>query len=823
MKKFLLLLFISPLSLVAQLQGTVTDMQGEPLPYVNIFIDNSYSGTTSNEKGAYMLEMPNKGNFIVVFQFLGYKPVKQTVDYLGEPVLLDVQLEETTLSLDEVVINSTEDPALRIIRAAQAKRKENLDRIKAYSADFYSKGIWRVENVPEKIMGQDVGDFEGALDSTRSGIIYLSETISKIAYKYPSDFKEKILASKVSGNDNGFSFNSARDAEFTFYESTLNINTALVSPIAPNAFNYYRYKLEGVFYEAGKLINKIKVIPKREQDRVWRGTIYIVEDSWQFYGAELTTTGAAIQVPFVKELVFKQNFKYDPDQDYWVKLSQTIDFSFGLFGLEGDGRFTAVYNNYNFKPEFTAKTFTNEVLSFADQANKKDSVFWSDLRPVPLTSEEIQDYIRKDSIQTLRKSKTYLDSIDRVNNRPSLLAPLTGYTYENGYKRWNISYDGPSARFNTIQGYAFKTGFRFFKSANENYTRWFNAYADFDYGIDEDKLRFVVGASRRFNAKTRNTLSISAGTRVQQFNANEPISPFVNTISSLFFERNYLKAYQQRFASIAYGQEVFNGLRMNASLWYQERSPLFNNSDQVFIRNSGVSYTSNNPLAPIDFNNAAIVAHDIVKLNLSADITFGQKYMSYPYGKYNIYSATKIPRLNLSYEGGYVASNSNFNFHQFSITASQDFSVANAGRFNYRLKAGTFLNGDDISFVDFQHFNGNQTRINNGGVNNNRFNLLPYYALSTNSEYFEAHAEHNFKGWFLGKIPGLNQLNFNLVLGAHVLSTTNNGPYQEYSVGLDNVGFGKYRFLRVDYVQSFFKGSSHGAFIFGIKLLDIFD
>src|SRR5690606_42107523 len=61
-------------------------------------------------------------------------------------------------------------------------------------------------------------DFDGMLDSTRTGIIYLSETISEIAYQKPDKFTEKIIASKVSGNDNGFSFNSAQSANISFYE-----------------------------------------------------------------------------------------------------------------------------------------------------------------------------------------------------------------------------------------------------------------------------------------------------------------------------------------------------------------------------------------------------------------------------------------------------------------------------------------------------------------------------------------------------------------------------------------------------------------------------
>ena len=310
----------------SQVTGTVTDTKGIPLPYVNIYLENTYTGTTSNEEGSYTLDLNQAGSYTVVFQYLGYKTQKEQVKIEQFPFELSISLSEEQVSLDEVVISSTEDPAYRIIRETIKRRRENLDRISSFTADFYSRGIWRVKDVPEKILGQEVGDFEGALDSTRTGIIYLSETISEIAYQKPSDFKERIIASKVSGNDNGFSFNSAQDANFSFYENTLDLNAAIVSPISVNALGYYRYKLDGVFYEGSKLINKIVVSPRRPKDRVWEGVIYIVEDDWQLYGVELKTNGEAIQVPFIKELLFKQNFTFDENENAWIKISQTIDF-----------------------------------------------------------------------------------------------------------------------------------------------------------------------------------------------------------------------------------------------------------------------------------------------------------------------------------------------------------------------------------------------------------------------------------------------------------------------------------------------------------------
>ncbi len=678
------------------------------------------------------------------------------------------------------------------------------------------------EKCAKKILGATIRGIEGSLDSTRSGIIYLSETISKISYQQPNDFNERIIASKVSGNDNGFSFNSAQDATFSFYENTIELNTAIVSPIASNAFNYYNYKLDGIFYEGNKLINKIKVIPKRPNDRVFKGVIYIVEDHWQLYGIDLATTGTALQIPFIKELVFKQNFKYDTTQKFWVKLSQTLDFDFGFMGLNGYGRYTCVYSNYDFEPNFKKRSFSNQVVSFEPKANKKDSLFWKKIRPVPLTNEELNDYIKKDSLQELKGSKPYLDSLDRISNKFSVTDPLFGYIYRNTSNKWRLNYKGPGTgiSFNTIQGYTSKAGVTFYKWYTENKTKWLSINLNASYGIAQDRLRLTAGITKNFNKKNNLRITLSGGSKLTQFNDSEPISPLINSISTLFFESNYLKGYNLDFAQIKYRQELFNGLETFAKFGYEKRSALFNNSGHYYINNKEQEYSSNNPLAPEDFTTKSMEQHQVFKSQITARIVFGQKYVSIPDMKINIGNG-RYPRIDVTLENGLGASKSNFNYSQLRTEIYQNFSVANKGDFYYRLKAGTFFNADNISFVDYQHFNGNQTQVGTSPNYTNVFNNLPYYDFSTNKSYLEGHIEHDFKGWILGKIPGINTLNFNLVVGAHLLASQERKPYSEFSVGIDNLGFGKYRLLRVDYVHSNFNGAQNGTFVFGLKFLGL--
>lgn len=819
MTKKLLIIFLTAFTTLisAQIKGNITDQNNEALPFVNILIENTYKGTTSNDDGHYELNISIPKTYTIVYSYLGYKTVKKTFTVEKFPFELNITLVEESVSLNEVVIDSENDPANAIMRQAIAQRQANLEKINSFKADFYSRGLIKIKDAPEKIMGQDVGDLGGGLDSTRSGIIYLSETISKIQFLNPDKLKEKITASKISGDSNGFSFNSALDVDFNFYNNTISFGNEIISPIANNAFGYYRYKLEGVFYDdRGNLINKVKVTPKRKNDPVFSGFIYIVEDQWDIFAIELDITGVQARIPMVDVISLQQSFSYSESDDIWAQISQSIGFKYALFGIKGEGRFTAVYSNYEFNTGLTRKDFSREIVAYEKEANKKDSLFWNTIRPVPLTSEERTDYIRKDSIQVLRESKPYLDSIDGVNNKFKL-SKVLGYTYQNSHKDYRLGYSIPvlGVQFNTVQGYTAKANVFYTKNYDE-FNRFFRASGDIQYGFSDERLRATGSLTYKFNSISNSFLSLSGGVSAEQFNPSNPISPLINSVSTLFFEDNYIKLYDKSYAALNYSEELFNGFRLYAGVSYERRKALFNTTNQTFFNDENDTYTSNNPLNETDFGIAPFETHNIIKGNIDARFNFGQEYLSYPDAKYNV-SNDDYPTLYLGYEKGFGATNNDYNFDQIKASLRQSFNIKDKGRLMYNLKAGTFFNADDIAFMDYQHFNGNQTHTSFDGNYTNVFNNLDYYSASTNDSYLEGHLEHDFNGFLLGKVPLLNKLNFNLVVGAHLLATPDFKPYQEYSVGLDNIGWGKWRLLRVDYLRSYQSGFQSDAIVFGLK------
>lgn len=81
--------------------GTVTDAAtGEPLPGVNVIIENTLTGVSTDMNGKFTLPEPADGA-IIAFSFVGYTTEKVT--YSGQSVL-DIKLSQAVLVLDDVVV-----------------------------------------------------------------------------------------------------------------------------------------------------------------------------------------------------------------------------------------------------------------------------------------------------------------------------------------------------------------------------------------------------------------------------------------------------------------------------------------------------------------------------------------------------------------------------------------------------------------------------------------------------------------------------------------------------------------------------------------------
>lgn len=109
-------LFFATISFVSaqtfSISGVVRDAKtAEAVPFANVFIANTTKGTTTNEKGEYIISKIPYGTVIISVSFLGYAPARQTIR--GENTTpkenIDFTISPYEQELSEVKVSASKD------------------------------------------------------------------------------------------------------------------------------------------------------------------------------------------------------------------------------------------------------------------------------------------------------------------------------------------------------------------------------------------------------------------------------------------------------------------------------------------------------------------------------------------------------------------------------------------------------------------------------------------------------------------------------------------------------------------------------------------
>ena len=802
------------------ISGKITDLKGNPLPYTTLYVQNTTKGTTSNMEGHYSIDLL-AGEYELIFQYVGYKKEVKKITVGEKPITLNVKLNGEALELREVVVTASEvDPAYRVIREAIKKRKYHKEEVEAYKCQVYIKGMQTIDEKPDKIFG-----FAVPIDT---GIVYLSESISELSFEQPDNIREIMISSKVSGNNNTFSYNQGSQMLFSFYDNLLKAEglseRGYVSPIANNALLFYEYKLEGIIQENGMLINKIQVIPKRKSDPSFSGYIYIIEDSWHIYSVDLTLTKEH-QLEFIDNLNIHQVHAPIED-DIWMMISQKFSFKLDIFGFKGNGSFIGIHSDYEIEPSertfsqpkeksdstiqrndvisklFPKKYFNNEVLVIQEQSNKRDSSYWAAVRPIPLTKIEITDYRKKDSLEVIVNSRPYKDSIDKVVNKINPANVLySGYVYQKSYQEKYFRFDPiiENLQFNTVEGPVL-----FLKSVyskSENDILKYQIIPELRYGFSSKRLYCQLFGRLYYNPKKFSRALVQFGSFVEQINGRRPISAFINSLETIFNRRNYMKLYEKNYVRAMHQTELTNGILMTSNIEYANRQELFNTTDYSIFRRNERDFTSNKPINA-ELADTSFGSNNSLRLDISFAIRIKQKYISRPDQKFIM--GTKYPRFSVRYSKGIPAFGSDVDFDKISIDVRDHLDYQLMGSGDYSIAAGTFLNNNKTTIIDFKHFSGNRSVLSQFRTNN--FQLLDYYNFSTSRGWLTAQYSHHFNGFLINKFPLLRKTKMQVVGSVNYLYTETSKGYLEYGFGLEHI----FKIFRIDYYMGFL-GDEHYA------------
>jgi hypothetical protein len=804
MRRFLFLLFFSFYAFhsfaqqIYTLSGRITDTRNLPVAFTSVYIRNSTYGTTSNENGSYVFRLA-PGTYHVIYRFVGYKEINDLITITDHNVQHNVVLVPDVYQLKQVSVkDSATLSATEIIKKVISKRLYYLNEINKYSCVVYIKGVQRLVSAPRMLMGRDVAKAL-ELDSNRKGILYQSESLSTYSYQIPGKIKEEMIASKVAGQNTAFSYNKASDLTVNFYENTFVVSGlsshGFVSPVADKALSYYRYRLLGTKTDNGVKVYKLQVIPKREYDPVFTGYIYIVDGDWRIYSADLYLTKRANDLNLVDTLEISQ--QYVPIKDnIWQPLSTQYSFRGKVLGFAFEGYYLAIYNNYNLNPTFPAGYFNGEIMHIDTQANKKDSAYWQNTRPVPLTAQENKDYIKKDAIERHKQTDKYLDSVQPIKNKINYLPYLVfGYSFTSRDNKDTL-FLFPFTQtlfYNTVEGVGVNLRVRY-KHIYDDF-RSLTITPDVRYGVADKLFNANVRADYVYDPFHQGEFFGGFGSDILDLNNVGTRSLYFNTLSTLLSARNFVKYYRSQFGEFGYQRELTNGLLWTANLSYAKRTQLYNNSYYSF--STAYPLTSNNPLmpnAPATDRSTLFPQNNALTFSTSFTYTFDQQYITRPSGR--IIEPSPYPEIAVNYRKGINGLGSNVDYDFGSLSVFQDhLPIGLAGFSSFKITVGDFFNNKKVYFMDYNHFLGNQGTTFDPDPGN--FHFLPFYTYSTDGGFFEGHFEHNFAGSLLNEVRFLRALKLDEIVGVNYLSEKANANYSEFYIGVQRLIF------RIDYGVAF--------------------
>jgi len=782
--------------------GHVLDEENNPVPFANIKIKDNDWGTTADGNGYYFIDL-EQGEYDMIVYAPGY--VKQEVKI----VLVKGDIEKNVWLkigrvLEEVTVKAKRrDPAYEIIYNASQNRKRYQQQFNSSRCDVYIKAVedvkkkekkrkektrkkdeeleGRIKNSEEDDQGNDSkNDF---LEEEKKKIREISQSknmaeISLIRnYQYPNQIKEIRKGVSIRGDKFGLYFLSTFEDDYNFYKNLVDApklsETPLISPLNSIAILNYKFKLVETTVWNEKLLFKIKVTPRRRGNATWEGFIYIVDGLFAIKEVDFYIEKGNLLIFDY----FKINQKYDLIQDsIWVISSQEFNYKSKTNKENFKATTIVEYNNYEINPIFPKKYFKNEVAVVEGDAYEKDTSYWSNRRPEPLTKEE-QEYVRvKDSIEAYYQSDEYLDSVDQVFNELTWeKVLLLGFGHRNRMKKnqWQVPSLIGLFNWGGIGGVRVRPMFYYFKKLENE--KWFDGWGRASYGTINKDLNYSYYVEHLYNPMKRGYLSLAFGKDYRLFN---PYGSYVTVLSS----DNY---YQRNFISIKHDFEIVNGLYLYTKLSYDNRVNMPGDYDFGWVFN----FTQ--PISvPLDVEPFQAYQSAITRIILS--YVPNQKYIREP--KRKVVLGSKWPKFGVVWKKGWknlFGSDINFDYLSFSI--SQSFKLSTLGTSNYNFSIGKFLNTKELEYIDNKFYRVSEPFLFSNPMRS--FQMLDTN-LTTTGLNMEMHYIHHFNGAILNNLPLIKKLRIKSVAGAGAMFVENeNYAHAEMFFGLERVfKVSRYRF-----------------------------
>ncbi|HKI96158.1 MAG TPA: DUF5686 family protein [Gemmatimonadales bacterium] len=534
-RSILVALVGTPGALAAQggrtvVMGTVTDSVGHRvLPLAVVSVPGTTISQLTDHAGRFRLVIP-AGTPTVEVRAIGYRMASLAVPADADSVRLDVYLDPIPYQLATIVV-SGDDGARAIIARAIARKHDVLAGIHDYRYQGYVKLVVRDLGLPQA--------------SPRS-ILVITESHTAAYWERPNTYQETILARRQSNNLRAERNLVTVGEIVNFNRNRIDLGRyALVSPIADDALDHYRYRMLDTLEVDGRRVFRIAVRPVSEASPLFEGIVDVVDSTYDVQRFDLGVN-AATRFNLVSDLRYHQQLG-DVGGGRWmptrIQLTGQVHLRIPFPGIPHDLEFsqTAVLSDFRFDQGHPPAGTGRYRIVVDDGADRPDSSWWTDSSRVPLSVAERAAWSRIDSIAELPPS------LGRQVRNGVFLALFLG-TNQNFF------------HFNRVDGPYTGIGLRFRRPA------W-QYGGKVGYGFDADRWQYAVRLGRRLSA----TQGLWADAEWHDETLHRPTlisSSYNPTFRALFARLDPLDYYRERGFTLDLHSRVVGPL--SASVGYRD-------------------------------------------------------------------------------------------------------------------------------------------------------------------------------------------------------------------------------------------------------------
>jgi len=797
MRRFLSIWILFLVTVAAAAQGTtrvrglVKDAEtGEPLPFVGVYFDGTTIGISTDMNGHYSLETRSPEAKVLTAQIIGYQSLSIPIQP-GSYSEINFVLRPDPKQLAAAYVR----PNNRYIRSILKKISDNLsrhdpDNAPDWSSRLYTKIELDATNMEDLMkigfLDHHIGFMKDYADTsaiTGQSFIpaLISENVSDVYHSQSPAYQREVMRySHMSGfkQDNVLrQYTGAHLLRANFFKPSISLfNLDIPNPVAAGSQGYYNYFLVDSLQVEGRKTYVLRFHPKKlVTSPTLDGEMHIDAEDYGIRSVHVALSKGS-NVNWIRHINMDIENRRTPegrwffdDERLFIDFSIATSDSSRIVSFLGRRQLSfqePVYGPIEDPDALSAKTQVVER-----DVQQGDRELWAQMRPIPLESREQGIF---DMIDAFQQTRFYKNSFAILHTLFAGYYQIPKVGIELG--RWDHL-----MAYNNMEGFRVSIGGRTYRDFSE-FVRLSGHVA---YGFKDKRVKWSASAEFMFKRELTRKLTLTAFDDLTQFGSGSRVLSAQSVLGSAI-SRSPGRQSRVRHFDVLYEHEFNPSVNAAVEL---NTARVWGNEQVRFTRPDG----------SIQESFSAHTVRAMLRFSVDERVTRNTFVKTYLF--------TKYPILVLDVTGGIKGiTQDDFSFLRTSAALKWNTPSHALGFGHLYLEGGAIWGS--VPYPLLKLHEGNQTFY----MDQTAFSCMNYYEFISD-RWLSGYYEHNFNGFFLGKIPIIKELDLREVFTARMawgtLTEANSihapflvpqsagtleKPYVELGVGIANI----LRVLRVD-------------------------